>query len=73
MRKTLFIILTFVFAPFLALADTSSTISLGSDFNGNVWSNVQVILTGLGPQIEMIIGVILAAVVIEIIIGAMKK
>jgi Na+/alanine symporter len=58
--------------PFMAFAQ-STTISLGDDFNNNTWNQVQNILTGLSPQIEMILGVILAAVVLEIIIGAIKK
>lgn len=75
MKKIINITLFFLAAaavPFLAFAQTT-TISLGDNFNDNTWAQVQNILTGLAPQIELILGVILAAVVLEIIIGAIKK
>jgi nucleoside-specific outer membrane channel protein Tsx len=73
MKKTLFIISLLAAAPALALADASSTFQLPTDFNANIWSQAGQILTALGPYTEMIIGVILATVVLEIIIGALKK
>ena len=51
----------------------TSTFSLPTDFNANIISNMTGILTPLAPYIELIIGVVLAAVVLEVIIGALKK
>ena len=74
MKKFLILALATIAFPFVALAQsTTSTITLGSDFNDGVWSNVQNIIVGLAPQIELILGVILAAVVIGIIIDAIRK
>jgi hypothetical protein len=71
--KKIFIISIVAAAPALAFADASSTLALPGDFVGNIWSNVTQILSALGPYTETIIGVVLAAVVLEIIIGALKK
>jgi hypothetical protein len=73
MKKILFIIPLFAAAPALAFADSTTTFSLPPDFNDNIISNMTNILTPLSPYIELIIGVVLAAVVLEIIIGALKK
>lgn len=71
MKKYL-ITIAAVFSPVIAFAQTT-TIALPSDFNANIWGNVTSIITALAPFIELILGVILAAVVIEVIIGALKK
>ena len=73
MKKLFYIIPLIAAAPALAFADASSTFALPNDFVGNIWASVTQILTALGPYTEMIIGVVLAAVVLEIIIGALKK
>jgi hypothetical protein len=73
MKKTTYIlIIGFFVAPFLALADASSSISLPSDFNANIWAQAQALFTGFAGYIELIVGVILAAIVLEIVIGALR-
>ena len=69
----IFIIPAFLLAPFVALADVTSTIVLPDSFISNIWGNVNSLFTGINGYITLIIGVILAAVVLEIIIGAIKK
>jgi len=72
MKKFLLIIST-ALLPGIAFAQSTSTFSLPDDFTSNIWVQAQSILSALGPYVEMIIGVILAAVVLEIIIGSLKK
>ena len=73
MKKLLFVIL-FSLAPTLALAQTS-TITLPTDFNANIFSQAQALLAtnSIGGFAEAIIGVILAAIILEIIISALRK
>ena len=71
MKKTLFI--TILFTPFIALADASNTITLDPSFNISVWAQAQSLFNGFSGYISMIVGVILAAVVLEIVIGAIRK
>ena len=74
MKKYIFIISAVAFAPFVALAQTAtSSFELPDSFITGVWSNVEGVLIPLAPYLELIVGVILAAVVIEVIIGAIKK
>ena len=57
-----------------AMAQTAtSSFSLPDNFTSNIWVNVGAVLVPLAPYVELIVGVILAAVVLEIIIGAIKK
>jgi hypothetical protein len=57
-----------------AMAQTAtSSFTLPDDFTANIWTNVGLMLTPLAPYIELIVGVVLAAVVLEVIIGAIKK
>jgi len=72
MKKFLLPILI-IFAPAIALADSSSTLSLPPDFVSQIWGNVTMVLTALAPYVETILGVVLAAVLIEVVIGAIKK
>ena len=74
MKKYIFIISAVAFAPFVALAQTAtSSFELPDSFITGVWSNVEGVLIPLAPYLELIVGVVLAAVVIEVIIGAIKK
>ena len=60
--------------PFLALADNSasSSIQLPSDFVANIWQQANALFGSLGVYIATIIGILVVAIVIEIIIGALK-
>ena len=51
----------------------TSSVSLPPDFTANIWTQANALFTGFSSYIELIIGVILAAVVIEIIISAIRK
>jgi hypothetical protein len=74
MKKYLYIIFPIaIFAPAFAFADVSSTITLPDGFVSGMWSNTTSILTALAPYITTILGVLLAAVLIEVVIGAIKK
>ncbi len=73
MKKFLSILIISAFAPAIALADSSSTISLPSNFNDNIWAQAQNIFTGFQSYIELIVGVILALIVIDAIIGALRN
>ena len=54
-------------------ADSSSSISVDSSFVPGVWAQAQALWDGFSSIIEMIVGVIIALVVIEEIIGALRK
>lgn len=54
----------FILAPFLALADASSTINISNDMISAIWVQAQNIFTGTQNYTTMIIGVILALLVI---------
>lgn len=57
------------------MAQATTTISLPSDFNSNVMSQAQGLLatSSLGGFVQLILGVLLAVVVLEVLIGALKK
>ena len=48
-------------------------ITLPSNFTTEILANTSALITDLAPYLTLIIGVILAVVVIEVIIGAIKK
>ncbi len=50
-----------------------SIIPLPEDFMSSILSNVGTILTDLSPYLTLIISVVLIGVVLEIIIGAIKR
>jgi len=52
---------------------STSTISLPDGFIAGIWTNVNSLFSGLSPWLTLVIGVVLAAVVLEIIIGALTK
>lgn len=72
--KKFLIILAALFSPLAAFAQ-STTITLPPDFNSSIMSQAQSLLASnsIGGFAELVIGVILAAVVLEIIIGAIRK
>ena len=51
----------------------TSTVSLPPNFMDYVWANVNSLFTGLNQPITAIVGIILGVVVLEILIGALKK
>jgi hypothetical protein len=59
----------------VASAQTTSTINLPADFNANIMGQAQALLatSSLGGFVELIVGVLLAVVVLEILIGALTK
>jgi hypothetical protein len=58
--------------PFLALAqDASDTIALPTGFVDMIWGQAALLFTSFAPYIATIVGVILAALVIDIVIGAL--
>lgn len=60
-------------SPVVALADSSSTITLPGNFTTDIWAQAQNLFTGVSSYVVMIVGTILATIVIEILIGALKK
>lgn len=52
---------------------STSTIQLPTDFIANVLAQATALLGNLGGYIALIVGVLLAVLVIEILIGAIKK
>jgi len=71
MTKKIITISAFFF-PALALADASSSIQLPTDFIANIWQQANALFGSLGVYIAMIIGVLVVAIVIDIIIGALR-
>lgn len=59
----------------IASADVTSTINFPTDFNANVMSQAQTLLAtnSIGGFVQLILGVLLAVVVLEILIGALTK
>jgi hypothetical protein len=68
--KKLFLIIPFL--PLSTFASTSS-IDLPPNFNSDVWLQASALFTSFGSYITMVFGVILAATVLEIIIGSLHK
>jgi hypothetical protein len=50
-----------------------SIITLPENFNTNIVANASTMFTDLAPYISLIVGVMLAAVVVELVIGAFRK
>lgn len=67
--------ISFLFlTPIIAFADVpSTTISMPAGFTSDIWGNVQALFNGFAGYIALVIGVILAAVVLDIVIGAIRK
>lgn len=62
-------------SPVTAMAQTTSTITLPPDFNANVLSQAQAFLAtnSFGGWVQLVLAVILSAVVLEILIGSLRK
>jgi hypothetical protein len=59
--------------PFLVFAqDASDTIQLPSDMTAQILSQATALLGSLAQYMELIIGVLLALVVVEFVIGAIR-
>jgi hypothetical protein len=59
--------------PLLAFAQTATdTIQLPSGFTSDILTQATALLGSLEPYISLIIGVLLALVVVEYVIGAMR-
>jgi hypothetical protein len=72
--KKILIFAAAILLPVLALAqDASDTINLPANFNDSIWSQAQLLFTSFSGYVDMIIGVILALVVIDFIIGALHS
>jgi hypothetical protein len=58
-----------------ANAQVTSTINFPSDFNANVLSQAQALLAtnSIGGFVQLVVGVLLAVVVLEVLIGALTK
>ena len=74
MKKYLIILLAFLPASAFAQSATS-TITLPDNFNSSIFSQAAALLAmnSIGGYAAAIIGVILAAIVIEILIGALRN
>lgn len=66
-------ILAVFFLPVAVYADASSSIQLPSNFTANIWAQAQDLFNGTQSYVTLIVGTILATIVIEILIGALKK
>ena len=74
MKKTYLLLLVALVPvlPLIAAAQTTTAITLPSDFNAKIWEQAQALFTGFGSYIEMIVGVILGVTVLEIIVHAIR-
>jgi hypothetical protein len=72
MKKYIFLSLG-IFYWFYPATSHASIIPLPSGFMDDILGNVSTILTDLGPYLSLILSVMLAAIVLEIIIGAVKR
>ncbi len=70
MRKILYAIPIF-FLPVLAFAQTT-TVQLPSNFTADILAQATALLTSMEGYISLIVGVLLALVVIEFVIGAIR-
>ena len=75
--KRIFLIISILGAtaliPFLAFAQTATdTIQLPSDLTAQILSQATALLGSLSSYMELIIGVLLALVVVEFVIGAIR-
>jgi hypothetical protein len=62
-----------VAAPVLVFAqDATNTIQLPSDMTAQILTQATALLGSLGPYMELIIGILLALVVVEFVIGAIR-
>jgi len=68
MKKILIALAASLLAPAAALAQTASdTINLPAGFNDSIWTQAGLLFNSFSGYIELIVGVILATIVIEII------
>jgi len=58
---------------FLNNKNMATTINLPSGFVGDILSNANALFSSFSGYITLIIGIILAAVVIEILIGVLRR
>ena len=64
---------TLAFAPAFAFAQTATdTIQLPSDLTAQILAQATALLGSLSAYMELIIGVLLALVVVEFVIGAIR-
>jgi len=60
------------FPVFVFAQSASGTIQLPSDMTAQILAQATALLGSLGPYMELIIGVLLALVVVEFVIGAIR-
>jgi hypothetical protein len=72
MKKIFFIISSLAFLPAFAFAQSTPTIQLPTNFTADILSQATALLGSLGSYVTLIIGVLLALVVIEFVIGAIR-
>ena len=74
MKKLIYTIpFLFLILPVLAFAqDASDTIQLPSDMTAQILSQATALLGSLSSYMELIVGVLLALVVVEFVIGAIR-
>jgi hypothetical protein len=71
MKKIFFIISSLAFLPAFAFAQTA-TIQLPTNFISDILSQATALLSSLEGFVTLIVGVLLALVVIEFVIGAIR-
>ena len=73
MKKIIAIISVVAFSPALALAQSASdTIQLPANFTSDILAQATALLNSLGGFVTLIVGVLLALVVVEFVIGAIR-
>jgi hypothetical protein len=73
MKKIFYTIPFFLILPAFAFAqDATGTIQLPSDMTAQILSQATALLGSLSSYMELIVGVLLALVVVEFIIGAIR-
>lgn len=73
MKRILVVISTFTFLPVFAFAQSASdTIQLPANFTSDILAQATALLNSLGGFVTLIVGVLLALVVVEFVIGAIR-
>lgn len=72
MKKIFYAIPIILFAPVLAFAQSTPTVQLPSTFTADILSQATALLASMSNFVTLIVGVLLALVVIEFVIGAIR-
>jgi len=72
MKKIFYAIPIILFAPIFVFAQSTPTVQLPSTFTSDILSQATALLASMSNFVTLIVGVLLALVVIEFVIGAIR-